>query len=109
MSYEKTTNLLIETLEYLRAHGKSPDDVRWVGGEKGDDATTWDAFARLAQDYWYDSGYGIQEVRSDLVVVGSGWWLERYEFDGSECWEFKTLPRRKKGAKRLTAVGYWGA
>jgi len=44
----------------------------------------------------YDSGYGATKVAKDLVIVGEDWWLERCEYNGSEWWEFKTLPVKPK-------------
>lgn len=90
-------NLLHETLETLSAAGKSPSDVRWVGGitrANEDYAGSWDEFAILA-DFEYNDSYGGNEIDGDLVIVGDDWWLERGEYDGSEWWEFKTLPKAK--------------
>lgn len=101
------TNLLKETLEILKAYDKTPSDVLWVGTlppewkkDKKRAIGSWDDFATLA-DFNYDSGYGSNEVQSDLFVVGDGWWLERGEYDGSEWWEFKTLPTRATDAEPL--------
>jgi len=47
----------------------------------------------------YYNSYGASCVALDLVVVGDDWWLERYEYDGKEWWEFKTLPRITEGKK----------
>ena len=30
------------------------------------------------------------------VAVGDNWWLERAEYDGSEWWEFKTIPKEPR-------------
>lgn len=94
-------NLLEETISALGEGGKSPSDVRFVvGASKGSwgqlegfEWCTWDEFAQSA-NYNYDSGYGDIEVSEYLKVVGDDWWLERHEYDGSEWWEFKTLPQR---------------
>jgi hypothetical protein len=86
------TNLLKETLEVLLNHGKSTIDVLWVGNSVV--SGSWPEFAALAANVDYDSGFGEAEIPSDLVVVGSDWWLERGEYDGSEWWEYKTLPVR---------------
>lgn len=85
-------NLLQETLEVLRENGKTAADVKWCGSEKT--WFTWDEFASVA-NVEYDSGYGSQKVAKDLVIVGSNWWLERHEYDGSEWWEFKTTPSQR--------------
>lgn len=42
-----------------------------------------------------DEGYGAPEVATDLLVVGADFWLERCEYDGSEWWEFKQMPKCK--------------
>lgn len=97
-------NLLKETLDSLKENEKSPEDVRWVGGSGY--ATDWSGFAALA-DFEYDNGFGAAYIASDLYVVGDNWWLERSEYDGSEGWEFKTLPIRTEAAKPLERVrGY---
>lgn len=94
-------NLLAETLEIMKIHNKSPIDVRWVGvldpaylrviriGEEF--VGSWDDFQKWA-DFEYNDGYGGAEVNAHLHIVGDNWWLERGEYDGSEWWEFKTLP-----------------
>lgn len=98
-------NLLAETLEILKANGKGPPDVRWVGTRdphylqairptpKPVLCGSWEDFTRFA-DFEYDNSYGGAEVNTDLVIVGDDWWLERGEYDGSEWWEFKKLPAK---------------
>lgn len=94
-------NLLRETLEILSANGKGPRDVLWVGtthtygyrDARRPRSYSWDQFAAVA-DFDYDNGYGGNEIASSLKVVGTDWWLERGEYDGSEWWEFKTLPTK---------------
>ncbi len=82
-------NLLEETIKILEEYSKTPSDVLWVGDETV--AFSWDYFASIA-DREYDSGFGGQEVLANLLVVGADWWLERFEYDGSEHWELKTMP-----------------
>lgn len=82
-------NLLEETISALLHHGKKPDDVLWVGDT--DKKTTWKQFASIA-NFYYDNGYGGNEIDSSLIVVGKDFWLERGEYDGSEWWEYKELP-----------------
>jgi len=88
------TNLLKETLEVLWQHGKKSGDVKWCGTKNG--WCTWDEFRSVAKDIEYDNGYGTAMIADDLVIVGEDWWLERHEYDGSEWWEFKTLPVKPK-------------
>lgn len=82
------TNLLTETLEALEDCGKCEADVLFcsLGGY-----FSFEKFKELAKNINYDSGYGSAEV-NDIVIVGDNWWLERGEYDGSEWWEFKTIP-----------------
>ena len=77
-------NLLIETQEILENNEKSFDDVKWIG---------------TLND-------GIEHVCLGLLVVGDNWWLERHEYDGSEWWEFKTIPNKPKGELRLCDIWY---
>lgn len=90
-------NLLSETLSVMNSYGKTPLDVEWVGSyscwDKPEYWTTWEVFAAHA-DVEYDDGFGGNEVDLGLVVVGADWWLERHEYDGSEWWGFKTLPKK---------------
>lgn len=85
-------NLGRETLDELKEHGKTIKDVRWVGAD--DWWETMDGFLVWAIRKNYDDGYGLPEIDTSLVVVGDDWWLERAEYDGSEWWEFKTLPSK---------------
>lgn len=102
------TNLLKETLEKLSENGKSQTDVRWVGTRDMRYASrtlacgSWEDFAGFA-DFDYDAGYGGHEIDLALVVVGDDWWLERGEYDGSEWWEFKTLPQKSDKAAPMRA------
>lgn len=88
-----STNLLDETLEFLEKYGKTLDDVLFIQGD--DFEITRKNFETVARDTNYDSGFGAQHVATDLVLVGDGWWIERCEYDGSEWWEFKTIPTEK--------------
>lgn len=84
------TNLLEETKEILKEHGKSLSDIKFVYTDEG---------CFIANDQYkfmdaeYDAGYGIQEVRPDLKLVGENFWIERSEYDGREWWEFKEVPK----------------
>ena len=86
------TNLLEETINVINLNHHNPSEVEWVGNLEGTNAITWTKFTKLA-DKDYDSDFGTQEVYADLVVVGGNWWLERHEYDGSEWWEYKELPK----------------
>ena len=100
------SNLLNETIEYLEGHGKTISDIKWVGCR--DFWIDISQFLELA-NVEYDDGYGAPEVATDLIVVGDGWWIERHEYDGSEWWEFKTLPQMpmEKRTIRTLVGGCW--
>lgn len=85
-------NLKKETLEDLKDGGYKPEDIEWVGCN--DFTIPTDLFWKLA-DYEYDSGFGSQEVATDLIIVlKDGSYLERHEYDGSEWWELKRSPKK---------------
>ena len=86
-------SLLEETLSRLKVNGKTEKDVRWVGSYTRE--IGWDLFAKLAERTYYDSGYGAQKIATDLIIVGDNWWMTRAEYDGSEWWEFHTMPTPK--------------
>lgn len=100
---EGMMNLLNETIQELKNHDKFPEDVRWIGSRDGEFAICWDDFINIA-NIKYDSGFGSQEIQSDLVVVGDDWWLERHEYDGSECWIFSSAPIRKDNSSVFTCL-----
>ena len=83
-------NLLLETQKALEENGKTSDDVEFV--TDGVCSCPWEVFAAQASTIDYDNGYGGAEINQSLQIVGKDWWLERHEYDGSEWWEYKTLP-----------------
>jgi hypothetical protein len=86
----------------LQQNGKSTTDVCWVWRTDQAKNCLWDEFEAMA-DFTYNSGFGGNEIHDGLVVVGTDWWMERHVYDGSEWWEFKTLPIRNFIADPLTA------
>lgn len=46
-------------------------------------------------DFDYDAGYGGQELYG-TVWLTDGTWLTRGEYDGSEWWDFNSLPEIPK-------------
>ena len=84
-------NLKEEILTLLKENRKSKSDVLWAGSKDG--VIDLDLFWELA-DTEYDDGYGVTDCAEDLLVVGSDFWLERHEYDGSEWFEYKTMPAR---------------
>jgi hypothetical protein len=84
-------NFLIETKEILKNHNKSSKDVLWVGNAES--CISWQDFVKIA-NFEYDDGFGWAEIALDLLVVGDNWYLERHEYDGSECWKYKEVPKK---------------
>jgi hypothetical protein len=97
------TNLLQETLDVLAKHGKTIGDVLWVGSRDGTYKEQWEDFVQQA-NCEYDDGYGSAEVAEDLVIVGNGWWLARWEYDGSEGWTFQTQPKFARSPIKPTTI-----
>ena len=85
-------NLLHETIEILEDRNKI-NEVLYV--TNGDAYMTWEEFKKEA-NFTYDAGYGGVVIDQDLKVVGSDWWLERREYDGSEWWSFQKLPTKRR-------------
>ena len=89
-------NFARETFDTLKENGKTIKDVRWVGyydcGRKK--KISVDEFFVRAMRTNYDNSYGSTKIDMSLIVVGDDWWLERAEYDGSEWWEFKTMPKK---------------
>lgn len=98
-------NLLKETRGMLRNKIK---EIEWIGSEDGEYAISWKQFVKIA-DVEYDNGYGAQEIASDLIIVGKDWWMSRYEYDGSEGWEWHEKPIKKDKPKKFNKVkgGMW--
>lgn len=101
------SNLWEETIEFLKEKDKTFEDVLFIQGD--DFKVTKENFESVAKKTDYDSGFGAQRVATDLVLVGDDWWIERAEYDGSEWWEFKSIPVRKQYMKNITNLhkGMW--
>ena len=100
----RRVNLLEETLKKLHEYGKEPKDVVFV--TDGDVSVFWREFAEQATNFYYDNGFGFVMVNEKLKIVGADWWLERFEYDGSEWWEFKTQPRNTSKPGTLQLIDY---
>lgn len=83
-------NLLKETKEVLKTKNKNLSDIMWFGSREV--VLTGDIEKAISFDY--DNGFGVQEVFEDLILVGKDFWLERHEYDGSEWWEYKEMPKK---------------
>ena len=99
-------NLLEETEQVLYAYGFSWDDIDFIGGR--DFSISLEDFRKIAGSADYDTGFGTQEVASDLVIVTKNdGWFERYEYDGGEGWVYQTKPKKpahSEHVSNLTAI-----
>ena len=93
-------NFKEETLEELKEHGKTWEDVKFIQGKDFSVANSKEEILEL-MDFEYYDGYGSPDIATDLVIVGDKWWLERHEYDGSEWWEYKELPAIKSESKKV--------
>lgn len=98
-----------ETITRLEENGKTFDDVEWIGGD--DFEISKENFKRIS-NFIYDDGYGCQEVAEDIKLVGKDFIMIRWEYDGSEGWQFiKTKPtgivREINNLAESEAETYW--
>lgn len=91
-------NLKRETELMLKNYDKGIDDIVWIGQK--DKYRVSNRHMLNYFDVEYDNSYGNSEIPLDLVVVGADWWLERNEYNGSEWWEYMTLPQPPKSVVR---------
>ena len=82
-------NLFEELLECLQENGYELSAIENVYGS--DYRTTLENFIEVAKNTNYDSGYGWQEVASDLCIKGKDFLITRIEYDGSERFQFYSL------------------
>lgn len=99
--------LIQETKTFMDALGYTKRDIQWIGGR--DFTVPIDCFWN-AKPQEYDSGYGCQEAAADLIIMfKDGSWLEREEYDGSEWWihrEIPKMPLRIRKAKNFVGEYY---
>lgn len=94
-------NLLKETISILKEHGRTFDDINWIGSEDG--YISLETFKKLA-NVEYDDDFGGQEVASDLIIVGDNFYMTRGEYDGSEWWVYHSMDLFKKPKNELKVI-----
>ncbi len=98
------TNLLNETIGVIEELNKTSEDIDFIGSDDGEYACDWLTFNNLA-NVEYDSGFGGNEVASNLVILfKDGTWLSRGEYDGSEWWDYNVAPKKSPNARPVTNV-----
>jgi len=95
-------NALNELINMCKWCWKSLEDIDywWVGWDDGNqcifNSDSIEIMKKFLQDNYsnYDNGWGSQELYWEIVFKDKTW-LERWEYDGSEWWEYKKCPERK--------------
>lgn len=77
-----------ETYEAIKESGHNREDVMFIGSSDGKYRIGMDRFDDIS-DFEYDSGFGAQEIASDLIIYFKDkTYIIRGEYDGSEWWEY---------------------
>lgn len=93
-------NLYDEIVEKLEEHNKNINDIVWVGTRNYKIDKT--KFLEDAKKLYYDDGYGLSVINEDLLIVGKGWYLERWEYDGSEGFRYISLIEEPKETREYS-------
>jgi len=104
------TNALQELLEKIDKHNLSIKDILWIKIALYDDMEHITSslainnnnkeistkLTNTLSSFNYDSGYAAIGIQEDSIIMfKDNTWLERNEYDGSEWWEFKSIPKFK--------------
>ena len=74
-----------------RGRYKDDDDYKFIVLKKGHTKKDLDKFL-TELDFIYDGGFGGQELFG-IIWCKNGVWFDRYEYDGSECWDRHKYPK----------------
>ena len=85
-------NLLKETEEVLKKYGYKLKHIRYIRNAEGFIPIA--DFVTAAERFDYDNGYGTVEVDPTIKIVGKFWWLTIHVYDGKECWQYHSKPKR---------------
>ena len=94
-----SVNFLESTINALVINNKTIDDVLFVRNKT--EQCSFKRFAKIVNNFTYINSFGCHEIDLDLVVVGKDFWLERSEYDGTERWVFKSIPKSIKSTDTL--------
>lgn len=85
-------NLLEETRQILTKYHHTLEDIKYV---QSGSLTAEVNIAILASlfNFKYDNGFGWVKINHKLKLIGKDFWLERYVYDGAECWVYKEFPK----------------
>ena len=94
-------NLLKETRHCIEQAGYVPEEIIFIGSIDSGHSCTWDEFCILA-NHDYDNGPGTQVVATDLIIVfKDNVQMWRFESDGTECWEWRSMFKAPIDRKRI--------
>ena len=106
-------NALEELIKVCEKNWKSLEDIAywWVGWEEENqcifDSNSIGIMKKFLQDKYpyYDNWYWWQVLFGEIVFKDRTW-LERWEYDWSEWWEYKKCPERKlsKDEERIKEI-----
>lgn len=82
-------NFYDEIIDILEDNNKTINDIVWIGTRKY--KINKEKFLEDSKNLKYDNGYGISVINDDLIIAGNNWYLERWEYDGSEGFRFVSL------------------
>ena len=94
-----------ETIKILEYNGKKLEDLKFgilsnnnQYLNKTEDDTGYFTISDFIanSNFVYDDGYGGNEINMSIKLIGKDFWLERHEYDGSEWWEYKSMPKKPK-------------
>lgn len=77
-----------ETVLTLKRNKHNISDILWC--EKDYYFFSFEEFKNIAK-FDYDNSSGVQVISKNLRIYGTNFFLERYEFDGTEGWSFIDL------------------
>ena len=84
-------NFRKETLDAIKDSNHKIEDVMFVGSYDGKYRMDINKFLEKS-DFEYDDGYGSSEIATDLIVFfHDKTYLSRWEYDGSEGWEYNNI------------------
>ena len=96
-------NALNELIDVCKYNWKSLEDIDywWVGCDDDENQCIFNSdsieiMKKFLNDNYsnYDNWWGSQELYWEIVFKDKTW-LERWEYDWSEWWEYKKCPERK--------------
>ena len=99
-------NLIEELDEAIESSGHLPEDILWMKLDYGNYSTPsitlppldglegYHLALKLYQGLEYNDSYGTQYL-GGIIVFRDGSWLDRWEYDGSEGWDFNRTPSKQ--------------